>query len=139
MVRKSLWREGFGGKDHLYQARCFVIHCQKGTLIEVWHHWDREKSERQVQEMGVLLRSYMETEENTKKLEGEMQDAVHEMRWVMRLHESRTGQAPMVPERQSSSQQPAQKSKGKQVKESPSKLKKQMNGGGGGGGGVVPI
>jgi len=49
----------------------------------------QEKSDRQVHAMSVLLKSYRDTEENIKKLETELQDTVHEMRWVMRLHLAR--------------------------------------------------
>jgi chromosome segregation ATPase len=72
-----------------------AVHKRQVLQLEVLVDQQRqaqEKSERQVGEMASLLRGYRETEENAKRLEGEMQRAVHEMRWVMRLHESRTEQ-----------------------------------------------
>lgn len=71
-----------------------AVHKKQVLQLEVLIEQQRqaqEKSERQVMEMGELLRSYRDTEDNTKRLEGELQSVVHEMRWVMRLHESRTG------------------------------------------------
>lgn len=49
----------------------------------------QERSDRQVHAMSLLLKDYRDTEENVKKLETELQNTVHEMRWVMRLHKSR--------------------------------------------------
>ena len=72
-----------------------AVHSRQVLQLEVLVEQQRqqqEKSERQVLEMGQLLRGYRETEENTKSLEGQMQNTVNEMRWVMRLHESRTGE-----------------------------------------------
>lgn len=71
-----------------------AVHKKQVLQLEVLVEQQRqaqEKSERQVMEMGELLKSYRDTEENTKKLEGELQGVVHEMRWVMRLQEARSG------------------------------------------------
>jgi hypothetical protein len=73
-----------------------AVHKKQVLQLEVLVEQQRqaqEKSERQVGEMAGLLRGYWETEESTKRLEREMREAVHEMRWVMRLHESRSGEA----------------------------------------------
>jgi chromosome segregation ATPase len=100
-----------------------AVHKQQLTQLEVLLDQQRhqqEKSDRQVQEMSTLLRSYRETEENTKRLEAEMQDAVHEMRWVMRLHQSRQGKeqpVPVTPTHKKHSSSPS--------KSSPTKLRKQ--------------
>lgn len=74
------------------------IHAQQLTQLEVLLDQQRhqqEKSDRQVLEMSNLLKSYRDTEENTKRLETEMQDAVHEMRWVMQLQQTREGKDPV--------------------------------------------
>ena len=71
-----------------------AMHRKQLTQLEVLLDQQRhqqEKSDKQVQEMSALLRSYRDTEENVKRLEMELQETVHEMRWVMRLHRSREG------------------------------------------------
>lgn len=69
-----------------------AIHRKQLTQLEVLLDQERhiqEKSNRDVREMAMLLQSYRATEENVKRLETEMQDTVHEMRWAMRLQEAR--------------------------------------------------
>lgn len=69
-----------------------AIHRKQLTQLEVLLDQERhlqEKSNKDVREMAVLLQSYRATEENVKRLETEMQNTVHEMRWAMRLQEAR--------------------------------------------------
>lgn len=69
-----------------------AIHRKQLTQLEVLLDQERhlqEKANKDVREMGLLIQSYRTTEENVKRLETEMQDTVHEMRWAMRLQEAR--------------------------------------------------
>jgi chromosome segregation ATPase len=69
-----------------------AVHRKQLTQLEVLLDQERniqEKSNKDVRDMGFLVHSYRATEENVKKLETEMQNTVHEMRWAMRLHQAR--------------------------------------------------
>jgi chromosome segregation ATPase len=63
---------------------------QLEILLDQQRH-QHEKSDRQVEEMGTMIRSYQQTEDNVKVLEQQMQETVEEMRWAMRLHAAREG------------------------------------------------
>jgi chromosome segregation ATPase len=60
------------------------------VLLDQQRH-QQEKSDKQMEDMGALIRSYQQTEDNVKILEKQMQETVEEMRWVMNLHASREG------------------------------------------------
>jgi hypothetical protein len=67
-------------------------HLEQTTRLEVLLDQQRQRqetSDKTVDEMASLVRSYQRTEESVKQLETEMADTVQEMRWVMRLHQAR--------------------------------------------------
>jgi chromosome segregation ATPase len=63
---------------------------QLEILLDQQRH-QQEKSDKQMEEMGTLIRTYQQTEDNVKILEKQMRETVEEMRWVMNLHISREG------------------------------------------------
>jgi chromosome segregation ATPase len=70
------------------------IHRKQLQRLEILFDQQRhqqEKSEKQIEEMGALIRSYQQTEDSVKMLEKQMKETVEEMRWVMNLHISREG------------------------------------------------
>jgi chromosome segregation ATPase len=70
------------------------VHRRQLTQLELLLDHQRrehERSDKQVAEMAALINSYQATENNVKALERQMKETVDEMRWAIRLHQSREG------------------------------------------------